>query len=93
MNTATYNSNAMNNLWNYLQGLSLSASDRRWLADRLIQSSREEDKEILAQARKAIDEMREQSETNGNSEMTLDDINAEIREARLARKNQQTIQQ
>lgn len=93
MNTATYNSNAMNNLWNYLQGLSLSASDRRWLADRLIQSSREEDKEILAQARKAIDEMREQSETNGNSEMTLDDINAEIREARLARKNPQTIQQ
>ena len=25
----------MNNLWNYIQGLSLSASDRQWLADRL----------------------------------------------------------
>ena len=27
---------ALNNLWTYLQGLSLSQSDRKWLADRLI---------------------------------------------------------
>ena len=27
---------ALNNLWNYLQGLSLSQSDREWLADKLI---------------------------------------------------------
>ena len=40
----------------------------------------------LAQARKAIDEMRQQSEGNGNSEMTLDEINAEILAARHARK-------
>ena len=29
----------MNNLWNYIQGLSLSASDRQWLADRLVEGS------------------------------------------------------
>ncbi|MBQ6065146.1 MAG: hypothetical protein IJK42_02665 [Prevotella sp.] len=27
---------ALNNLWNYLQGLSLSQSDREWLAGKLI---------------------------------------------------------
>lgn len=78
----------MSNLWNYLQGLSLSTSDRRWLADRLIESTKEEDKEIFVQARNAIEEMRLQSEANGNSEMTLEEINEEIRQARLARKNQ-----
>ena len=35
MSTSTYSNSAMNNLWNYIQGLSLSASDRQWLADRL----------------------------------------------------------
>ena len=30
------NAISMNNLWNYLQGLSLSASNRRWLAERLL---------------------------------------------------------
>ena len=28
---------ALNNLWNYLQGLSLSRSDREWLAGKLIE--------------------------------------------------------
>lgn len=88
MNATTYSSSAMSNLWNYLQGLSLSTSDRRWLANRLIESTKEEDKEIFVQARNAIEEMRLQSEANGNSEMTLEDINEEIRQARLARKNQ-----
>ena len=27
---------ALNNLWSYLQGLSLSQSDREWLANKLI---------------------------------------------------------
>lgn len=84
MNATTYSSSAMSNLWNYLQGLSLSTSDRRWLADRLIESTKEEDKEIFVQARNAIEEMRLQSEANGNSEMTLEEINEEIRNARLA---------
>lgn len=84
MNATTYSSSAMSNLWNYLQGLSLSTSDRRWLADRLIESTKEEAKEIFVQARNAIEEMRLQSEANGNSEMTLEEINEEIRNARLA---------
>lgn len=37
-------------------------------------------------ARKAIDAMRLQSEQNGNDAMTLDDINDEIQQARVARK-------
>ena len=32
---------AMNNLWNYLQGLSLSSRNKRWLAERLIESTAE----------------------------------------------------
>lgn len=86
MSTATYNSNVVNNLWNVIQSLSLSSTDQRWLADRLFESATADDNEVFAQARKAIDEMRQQSEENGNSEMTLDEINAEIRSARLARK-------
>lgn len=27
---------ALNNLWNYLQGLSLSQSDKEWLANKLV---------------------------------------------------------
>lgn len=37
-------------------------------------------------ARKAIDELRQQSESLGNSSMTLDDINEEIRQARDERR-------
>ena len=47
MNTSTYNSNAMKNLWNYLQGLPMSVSDRRWLADRLVESTKEDDALIM----------------------------------------------
>lgn len=32
----------MNNLWSYLQGLSLTASNRRWLAEKLIALDKEE---------------------------------------------------
>ena len=91
METTTYNSNAMGNLWSYLQGLSLSAADRRWLAGRLIESTRDEEDELLTQARKAIDELRMLSEKNGNSEMTLEEINAEIQQARQECKKRQTV--
>lgn len=33
------NNIALNNLWSYLQGLSLSANNKRWLAERLIDST------------------------------------------------------
>ena len=38
-------------------------------------------------ARKAIESMRQQSEMNGNSELTLDEINEEIYQARKERKD------
>ena len=33
------NTVSMNNLWNYLKGPSLSAQNRHWLAERLLESS------------------------------------------------------
>jgi hypothetical protein len=30
---------SMNNLWSFIQGLSLTASDRRWLASKLLEPS------------------------------------------------------
>ena len=33
------NAVSLNNLWSYLQGLSLSASNQRWLDERLIEAS------------------------------------------------------
>ena len=48
---------ALNNLWTYLQGLSLSQSDRKWLADKLIMPTKavsdENKKELTAEERKA----------------------------------------
>ena len=33
------NAISLNNLWDYLQGLSLTASNQRWLGERLIEAS------------------------------------------------------
>ena len=33
------NAISMNNLWSYLQGLSLTSSNQRWLGERLIEAS------------------------------------------------------
>lgn len=78
MNATTSNGSMVYNLWSVIQRLSLTATDQRWLADRLFESAKADDKEIYANARKAIEEMRKQSEENGNSELTLDEINAEM---------------
>ena len=34
------NAVSLNNLWNYLQGLSLSARNQRWLGEKLIEASK-----------------------------------------------------
>ena len=34
------NTMSLNNLWSYLQGLSLSASNQRWLGEKLIEASK-----------------------------------------------------
>ena len=39
------NTISLNNLWTYLQGLSLSANNRRWLANHLMEAAESEDKE------------------------------------------------
>ena len=52
MSTATYSNPAMNNLWNYIQGLSLSASDRHWLADKLVEGS--EVKQVAKSEKKLV---------------------------------------
>ncbi|MBO7624012.1 MAG: hypothetical protein J6S82_01750 [Bacteroidales bacterium] len=38
---------ALNNLWNYLQGLSLSQSDREWLANQLVMPTKKTELENL----------------------------------------------
>jgi hypothetical protein len=41
---------------------------------------------VLSDARKAIQEMRRQSMLNGNSELSMDEIDEEIHQSRLERK-------
>ena len=36
------NAVSLNNLWSYLQGLSLTANNKRWLADHLYEAAKEE---------------------------------------------------
>ena len=43
---------ALNNLWTYLQGLSLSQSDREWLANKLVMPM-ESTPQLTAEERKA----------------------------------------
>ncbi len=44
---------ALNNLWSYLQGLTLSQSDREWLADKLVMPSSGRVETLTAEERKA----------------------------------------
>ena len=39
LNKHVMNTISLNNLWSYLQGLSLSANNQRWLGERLIEAS------------------------------------------------------
>ncbi len=47
-NTATYNG-SLSHLWQYLQGLSLSADDSQWLAEKLMKNAKKQEaKELLS---------------------------------------------
>ena len=48
------NTVSLNNLWSYLQGLSLSASNQRWLGERLIAASKEEKEDIIVRQQEAM---------------------------------------
>lgn len=49
-------------------------------------AAQQQEQQSAQKARQAIEAMRLQSEQNGNADMTLDDINEEIRQVRAARK-------
>ncbi|MBO6186948.1 MAG: surface protein [Prevotella sp.] len=59
------NAISMNNLWNYLQGLSLTASNRKWLAERLVEAESKPvmtDKEIKEGLKSAFTQLKEVKE-------------------------------
>jgi hypothetical protein len=45
------NTISLNNLWSYLQGLTLSASNKKWLADHLYEAALAEEKHISHEKR------------------------------------------
>ena len=50
---------AMNNLWNYIEGLSLSARNRKWLAERLTNyDTKKADNVITPELQAKIDQAR-----------------------------------
>ena len=71
------NAVSMNNLWSYLQGLSLTASNRKWLAERLVEpqtSSVMNDEEIrqgLTEAFHQLEEVKTGKRKTRNAEELL----------------------
>ena len=47
------NAISLNNLWSYLQGLTLTASNKRWLADHLYESAKTEERQMTREERLA----------------------------------------
>lgn len=75
---------ALNNLWTYLQGLSLSQKDRNWLAGKLIEPTADDAKtakqkayvkESLTRALKEV----EAAKSEGHKLQTLDEFIKELR--------------
>lgn len=75
---------ALNNLWTYLQGLSLSQKDRNWLAGKLIEPTADDAKtakqkayvkESLTRALKEV----EAAKREGHKLQTLDEFIKELR--------------
>ena len=71
------NAVSMNNLWNYLQGLSLTASNRKWLAERLVEPQADvvmKDEEIrlgLTEAFHQLEEVKSGKRQTRNAEELL----------------------
>ena len=73
----------MNNLWTYIQGLSLSQRNRNWLADKLVEPIEDTKtaqqkayvKETLTRALKEV----EQAKREGRKLQTLDEFIQELR--------------
>jgi hypothetical protein len=71
------NTISMNNLWNYLQGLSLTASNRKWLAEKLIEpqsstdTSDEKIRQELTEAFQQLEEVKSGSRKTRKAEELL----------------------
>ena len=71
------NAVSMNNLWTYLEGLSLTASNRKWLAEKLVEPRRkvvmsaEEVKADMKEAFQQLKEVKEGKRTTRNAEDLL----------------------
>ena len=75
---------ALNNLWTYIQGLSLAKKDREWLASKLIEPKADDPKtakqkayvkETLTRALKEV----KQSQREGRELQTVDEFIKELR--------------
>ncbi len=75
----------LNNLWTYIQGMSLNKKDREWLANKLLEPTSDEAKtdrqkalvkESLTQALKEV----EAAKREGRTLKTLDEFLAELEE-------------
>lgn len=76
-------STALNNLWAYIDSISLSDKNKQWLADKLIESKKKSKKEAQAQyvresLQRAWDEVKEMKKKNYEGVQTMDEFLAEL---------------
>lgn len=76
-------STALNNLWAYIDSISLSDKNKQWLADKLIESKKKSKKEAQAQyvresLQRALDEVKEMKKKNYEGVQTMDEFLAEL---------------
>jgi hypothetical protein len=76
---------ALNNLWNYIEGLSLKQKDREWLASKLLEPKANDAKTAQQKAyvketlTRAINEVKA-AKRNGRKLKTLDELIEELEE-------------
>ena len=73
---------ALNNLWTYIESMGLSARNRKWLADRLIEPSKaditkKETTMVVDSFRRSMQEVKE-AERNGKELQSLDSLLEEL---------------
>ena len=69
---------ALNNLWTYIKGLSLSYSDRQWLAEHLVEP---EEIERAKQRKRDEELVRKLHSLRYEGEMTADELKKALRES------------
>ena len=69
---------ALNNLWTYIKGLSLSYSDRQWLAEHLVEP---EEIERAKQRKRDEELVRKLRSLRYEGEMTADELKKALRES------------